>query len=337
MQINSNPKNGGKFDKNPKSMVQKKKRDQKPIKRGQSIYYKKSNQVNQNQVKEPNSNQNSGEPDDQTFIITDTEVYEDFNGTDFFNDSVLRSSEIENSPNYFSSSQETPISVICEPDLNFAGDGFPIYFPEHDDEEFKDLNVNENGLEPGEIIMEDVKVDLTPKKSKGTKEHSVEIAPMKNTPKEILENLEENEKFMNDLIHDEPEEVKIEKKSDQNENSMKRKRIRTKCCTLPESPISKPKVKITNENQNKTEKNHEKMKNELESEQTSEKPKKKYKKYVDMPATETDFNYQTPSQKYERKLMFEDKSLPPGWFRRLYYRSSGQRSVFSTLISRKIL
>ena len=281
---------------------------------------------------EPNSNQNSGELDDQTFIITDTEVYEDFNGTDFFNDSVLRSSEFENSPNYFSSRQETPISLICEPDLNFAGDGFSVFFPEQDE------NVNENGLEPGEIIMEDVEVDLTPKKSKGTKKHSVEIAPMKNTPKKILENLEENEKFMNDLILDEPGEVKIEKKSDQNENSVKRKRIRTnKCCTVPESPISKPKVKITNENQKKTKKTPEKMKNELQSEQISEKPKKKYKKHLDMPATETDFNYQTPSQKYERKLMFEDKSLPPGWFRRLYYRSSGQRSVFSTLISRKIL
>ena len=282
---------------------------------------------------EPNSNQNSGELDDQTFIITDTEVYEDFNGTDFFNDSVLRSSEFENSPNYFSSRQETPISVICEPDLNFAGDGFSVFFPEQDE------NVNENGLEPGEIIMEDVEVDLTPKKSKGTKKHSVEIVPMKNTPKKILENLEENEKFMNDLILDEPgEEVKIEKKSDQNENSVKRKRIRTnKCCTVPESPISKPKVKITNENQNKTKETPVKMKNDLKSEQISEKPKKKYKKHLDMPATETDFNYQTPSQKYERKLMFEDKSLPPGWFRRLYYRSKGQRSVFSTLISRKIL
>ena len=69
-----------------------------------------------------------------------------------------------------------------------------------------------------------------------------------------------------------------------------------------------------------------------EENQTPEKPKKKYKKRIEMPKTDTAFNYQTPCQGYERKLMFEDKDLPPGWFRRLYYRQSGQRTVFSTLI-----
>ena len=153
MKINFDPKIGSK------------KRAQKPIKRGQSIYYNKSeNQVNQNQVEvKPNLNQDLEEPYEQTFIITDSEVYEDSNSIDFFNESVLRSSEMENNPDYFST-QESPISVICEPDLEFAADGFSIYFPANDEDQFSDMNVNENSVEPGEIEL-----DLTPKKPKGKK------------------------------------------------------------------------------------------------------------------------------------------------------------------------
>ena len=141
-----------------------------------------------------------------------------------------------------------------------------------------------------------------------------------------MENLDENEKFMDDLIL-EPGEVKIEKKS---ESSVKRKRshIKCNCCTVPESPTSKPKEKIS-EKTERISKQTEKISEQAEK--SSEKPKKKYKKRLEMPETENEFNYQTPSHKYKRKLMFEDKSLPPGWFRRLYYRSSGQRSVFQSL------